>query len=232
MNESLPIVLVPGLLCSPRLYHEQIPYLWQFGPVTIADHRKDDTLDGIARRILAAAPPRFALIGLSMGGYIAYAILRAAADRVVKLALLDTAARADLPEQTARRNAQIEMAQTGRLNDVVEQLWPLFVHKNRHSDAGLKRIVQAMADDTGADAFVRQQRAIMGRPDSRPDLPKIACPTLVVVGDGDTLTPPKVAEEIVGLVPRSRLVTIPDCGHLSPIEKPDAVTKLLVEWLQ
>lgn len=232
MTESLPIVLVPGLLCSPRLYAKQIPHLWQYGPVTVADHRKDETLDDIAGRILSSAPPRFALVGLSMGGYIAYAIMRAAPQRVAKLALLDTAARADLPEQTARRNAQIELAATGRLNEVAEQLWPLFVHQNRHHDAGLKAVVMAMVEDTGADAFVRQQRAIMTRPDSRPDLPAIRCPTMVLVGDGDVLTPPKTAQEIAGLIPGSRLVTIPDCGHLSPIERPEAVTRALVEWLQ
>jgi pimeloyl-ACP methyl ester carboxylesterase len=232
MTDSLPIVLVPGLLCSPRLYAPQIPHLWQFGPVTVADHRKDDTLDAIAGRILASAPARFALVGLSMGGYIAYAIMRAAPQRVTKLALLDTAARADRPEQTERRNAQIELANAGRLNEVAEQLWPLFVHENRHNDASLKAIVMDMVRDTGPEAFVRQQRAIMARPDSRPDLPEIKCPTLVLVGDGDTLTPPKTAQEIASLIPGSRLVTIPDCGHLSPIERPDAVTRALVEWLQ
>ena len=110
MTEPLPTMLVPGLLCSPRLYAGQIPHLWRFGPVTVADHRRDETLDAIAHRILAAAPPKFALVGLSMGGYIAYAILRAAPERVAKLALLDTAARADTPEQTERRKAQIALA--------------------------------------------------------------------------------------------------------------------------
>ena len=232
MTETLPTILLPGLLCSPRLYAEQIPHLWQSGPIMIADHRSDETLDAIAARILFAAPPRFALAGLSMGGYIAYAILRAAPDRVAKLALIDTAARADTPEQTERRKTQIELARTGRFAEIIEALWPLFVHQNRRHDAALKRIVQAMAQETGPEAFIRQQHAIMTRPDSRPDLAKIACPTLVLVGDGDMLTPPKLAEEIAGLIPQSRLVVVPDCGHLSTIEKPEAVTKALVEWLQ
>ena len=232
MTETLPTILLPGLLCSPRLYAEQIPHLWQSGPIMIADHRRDETLDAIAARILFAAPPRFALAGLSMGGYIAYAILRAAPDRVAKLALIDTAARADTPEQTERRKTQIELARTGRFAEIIEALWPLFVHQNRRHDAALKRIVQALAQETGPEAFIRQQHAIMTRPDSRPDLAKIACPTLVLVGDGDMLTPPKLAEEIAGLIPQSRLVVVPDCGHLSTIEKPEAVTKALVEWLQ
>ncbi len=232
MTESLPTILVPGLLCSARLYAPQIPTLWSFGAVTVVDHRQDETLDGIAARILNSAPPRFALAGLSMGGYIAYAILRAAPERVAKLALLDTAARADTPEQSERRNAQIALAQSGKLGEVIDALLPLFIHKNRMNDEALKKTVRAMADETGPDAFVRQQRAIMGRPDSRPDLPKIKCPTLVLVGDGDVLTPPKVAEEIASLVPGSRLVVVPDCGHLSTIERPEAVTRVLVEWMQ
>ncbi len=232
MTEPLPTLLVPGLLCSARLFADQIPALWRFGAVTVVDHRQDETLDGIAARILKGAPPRFALCGLSMGGYISYAILRAAPKRVVKLALLDTAARADTPEQTERRKAQIALAQSGKFGEVVETLLPAFIHKDRMNDEALKKTVRDMADDTGADAFVRQLRAIMSRPDSRPDLPKITCPTTVIVGDGDALTPPKVAEEIAGLIPNSRLVVVPDCGHLSTIERPQAVTKALVEWIQ
>ena len=105
MSDSLPIVLIPGLLASARLYAEQVPELWRFGPVTVADHTRDDTMTGIATRILAAAPPKFALIGLSMGGYISFEIMRLAPERVAKLALLDTSARPDLPEQSEARRA-------------------------------------------------------------------------------------------------------------------------------
>jgi pimeloyl-ACP methyl ester carboxylesterase len=227
----MPIVLVPGLLCSPLLYANQVPALWQFGPVTIADHRRDDSMDAIAKRILASAPPRFALVGLSMGGYIAQAIMRAAPERVTRLALLDTGARADLPEQAERRKKQIELARAGRLAEISETLWPLFVHKDRQGDAALKKIVLHMAQHTGADAFIRQQTAIMTRPDSRPDLPKIKCPTVIIVGEGDQLTPPKLAEEIAAAIPNNRLVTIPECGHLSTLERPDAVSTALVQWM-
>src|SRR5262249_55214680 len=100
MSGPLPIVLVPGLNCSARLYAEQVPVLWGWGPITIADHRRDDSVEAIAARILAAAPPRFALAGLSLGGYIAFAIMRKAPERVARLALLDTSARPDAPEQS------------------------------------------------------------------------------------------------------------------------------------
>src|ERR1700728_819240 len=109
-SDPLPVVLIPGLTCTARLYAEQVPALWQFGPVTIADHRRDDSMAAIARRILAAAPPRFALAGLSMGGYIAFEIMRQAPERVAKLALLDTGARPEVPERTAQRKPLIALA--------------------------------------------------------------------------------------------------------------------------
>lgn len=232
MTEGLPIVLVPGLLCTPRLYAEQMPHLWALGPVTVADHRRDDSMDGIVRRLLALAPERFTLVGLSMGGYIAHALMRAAPERVVKLALLDTGARADTPEQTERRKTQIGMAQSGRFDEVLEVLHPAFVHKNRRHDAALKKIVLDMAAVTGPDAFVRQLTAIMTRPDARPHLPGYRCPTLILVGDGDELTPLALAEEMAGLIPGSRLQTIADCGHLSTLEQPDAVTRALVDFVK
>jgi pimeloyl-ACP methyl ester carboxylesterase len=232
MSEPLPILLVPGLNCTPRLYASQIPALWEFGPVTVADHRRDDSVEAIAAGILAAAPPRFVLMGLSLGGYIAFAILRAAPERVLRLALLDTSARPDTPAQSERRQGHIELARTGRFEEVPDLQFPLLVHANRHGDATLKHIVVQMAQETGPEAFVRQQFAILTRPDSRPGLADIRCPTLVLVGDGDQLTPPELAAEMHALMPASRLVTIPDCGHLSTIERPDAVNRTLTEWMR
>src|SRR6202166_3753352 len=228
---ALPIVLIPGLTCSARLYAEQIPALWHFGPVTIADHTRDDSMAAIARRILAAAPPRFALAGLSMGVYIAFEIMRQAAGRVAKLALLDTGARGDTPEQTERRKVVIALANSGRYADVTDIAFPVYVHRNRHNDEALKRIVRTMAEETGPEAFLRQQRAIIGRPDSRPGLGAITCPTLVLVGEGDEATPPELAREIAAGISGSRLVMIPDSGHLSTLERPQAVTAALVEWM-
>jgi pimeloyl-ACP methyl ester carboxylesterase len=231
MTPVLPLLLVPGLLCSARLYTSQIAALWQFGPLTVADHRRDSTIEAIAKRILADAPPRFALAGLSMGGYIAFAILRMAPERVSKLALLDTSARPDTAEQSSGREKLITMGRAGKLDDIVEALTPRFLHRNRSNEENLKRIVREMAADTGADAFVRQQKAIMARMDSRPLLASIRCPTLVLVGDGDELTPPELSKEICSGVSGARLVVVPDCGHLSTIEKPDAVNAALAEWL-
>jgi pimeloyl-ACP methyl ester carboxylesterase len=232
MTEALPTILVPGLNCSARLYAEQIPALWRFGGVMVADHTRDDTMAAIARRILASAPPRFALAGLSMGGYISLEIMRQAPQRVAKLALLDTGARAETPEQTKMRLPRIELAKQGRMAEVADSLFSLLVHRDRGGDEALKRLVRAMAEEIGAAAFLRQQQAIIARPDSRPGLAAISCPTLVLVGDSDEATPPALAREIAAGIRGSRLVAVPHCGHLSTIERPEAVTRALVEWLQ
>jgi len=230
-DHALPIVLVPGLLASPRLYAEQIPELWRLGPVTVATHTRDDSMGAIARRILASAPKRFALAGLSMGGYICFEILRQAPERVATLVLLDTSSRPDSPEQSEQRRSQIELARGGRLDEVAETLFPRLVHARRWGDESLRRTWRAMVREVGAEGFVNQQTAIMGRPDSRPGLAAIRCPTLVIVGDGDLLTPPERAEEIAKGIPGARLAVIRDSGHLSTLEQPAAVTKSLVQFL-
>ena len=229
---GLPIVLVPGLLATARLYAEQIPALWREGPVTIADHTRDDSIRAIARRILAGAPPRFALAGLSMGGYVLFEILRQAPERVERVAFLDTTARLDPPELAERRRRQIDLAREGRFGAVAEMQYPLLVHRSRLGDEALRKLVRVMADETGAEAFVRQQTAVIERADSRPDLAAIACPALVLVGDGDELFPPENSAEIAAGLPDARLVTIRRCGHLSTLERPEEVTRALVEWLR
>lgn len=228
--DSLPTVLVPGLATTALLYREQIPALWHFGPVMVANQTLHGSMSAIAADILANSPPRFALAGLSMGGYIAFEIMRQAPGRVSKLALLNTSARADTPEQTVRRKAQIEMLTNGKRREAFDLLFPLLVHPSRRTDVALKAIVEAMSLSMPPDAYRRQQMAIMGRPDSRSGLSAIKCPTLVLVGDGDQLTPPSLAQEIAAGIEGARLVTVPDCGHLSTLERPDIVTEHLMNW--
>jgi pimeloyl-ACP methyl ester carboxylesterase len=227
----VPTVLIPGLLCSPRLYAEQIPALWRFGPVSVASHHHDDSLAAIAGRILAAAPPRFTLVGLSMGGYLAFEIMRQAGHRVTRLALLNTTARPDTAEASQRRSGQIALARDGQFAEVADVLYRSWVRPARRGDLALRQVIRQMADETGPEAFVRQQLAIMNRPDSRAGLAAISCPTLVVAGAEDEVTVPGHAAEIADRVPRARLTVIPDCGHLSTLERPAAVTEALVGWL-
>lgn len=232
MADPLPLILVPGLLCSARLYAPQLPALWPFGSVTVADHRRDDSVESVARRILDGAPERFALAGLSYGGYVALAVLRAAPERVARLALLDTQARPDSEDAKAGRRKLMAMAEEGKLNDVVDMLTPKFLSAAHQNDPKLRQIVRDMARETGVDAFLKQQRAIMSRPDSRPLLASIECPTLVLVGDSDGLTPPDLSKEMAQGIRGANLAIIPNCGHLSTIEQPDAVNAALIDWLR
>ena len=227
-----PVVLVPGLLASPRYFAAQLPVLWPFGAVSVANHTGHDSMAALARDILATAPPRFALLGHSMGGYIAFEILRQAGDRVTRLALLDTSARADTPEQTENRRRQIAIAQAGRFAELPDLQYPNYVHPSRHSDAGLRALIRAMAEDNGAEAFVRQQTAIIGRIDSRPTLATISCPTLVLVGDADQPTPPARAQEIAAGIAGSKLVVVPQSGHMTPLERPAEVVAALRDWMR
>jgi pimeloyl-ACP methyl ester carboxylesterase len=231
MAAKTNLVLVPGLLCTRALWEPQIAALGDIADITVADHTRHDTMDAIARSILAAAPERFALAGLSMGGFISYAILRQAPQRVTRLALLDTGYRADTPERKDQRLRRNELARREGAGAVQDELMPLLIHKDRLGDKAFTALVRQMAVDTGTEALVRQHAALMGRPDSRPFLASIKCPTLVLVGREDALTPVDIAQEIVAGIPGARLEIIPDCGHLSTMERPEAVNRALRAWL-
>lgn len=231
MTRKIPLILLPGLLCDAALWRPQVEGLAAVAEPLIIDLTKDDSFPAMARRALAAAPPNFALAGLSMGGYVAQEIMRQAPDRVEKLALLDTSARADTPEQTARRRGLIELSEKGEFKGVTPRLLPLLIHSARHEDEPLGAIVMGMAERVGKEAFLRQQKAIMGRPDGREDLRRIACPTLVLCGRQDALTPLALHEEIAGLVPGAKMIVVEDCGHLSTLEKPATVTAAMRQWL-
>jgi pimeloyl-ACP methyl ester carboxylesterase len=232
MDNTMPILLVAGLGCSLRIYAPVAPALWRFGPVTVANHIRDDNMGAIARRILAEAPPRFALAGHSMGGYIAFEIMRQAPERVAKLALLNTQARPDTPEVSARRQGQIAQAQAGEFHAVLDELFPIFVHPSRRGDEGLRKLVHDMGDDIGAEAFVRQQTAVIGRADSHPTLATISCPTLVLSGDEDNTIPNALSVEMAEGIPGAKLRILPHCGHLPQPEQPQATADALLEWLR
>lgn len=227
-----PLVLVPGLSCNAALYAPQWPALADGRPILVADHSRDDTLSGIAQRLLAAAPARFALCGLSMGGYIAFEVLRQAPERVTRLALLDTSAKPATEETNLPRQQMIALAEKGAFDNVTTLLWQKLVAPARLTDEPLRLLVRQMADDVGASGFVSQQRAIMRRPDSRPTLAASSCPVLVLVGEEDEITPVTDAREMAGLVgSRGRLAVISGSGHLSTLEAPQAVTAELLGWL-
>jgi pimeloyl-ACP methyl ester carboxylesterase len=225
-----PVVLVPGLLCSSEIFADQISALWPLGPVTVASPLEGETIEAAAAAILRDAPPRFALAGLSMGGYLCFEIMRQAPSRILKLALIDTSARADTIEQIDARLETLEQARTCFMEVALLSLANL-LHPRRREDPDLLEINRRMARAVGFEGFQLQLRIAISRPDSRPFLSAINVPTLVLVGDRDPLTPVTRSEEIASAVRGAELKVVPDCGHLSPIERPEQVSEALVQWV-
>lgn len=230
LNARPRLLLFPGLLCDARLWRDQVAALSGVA-CTVADCTQDDTLDGMAQRALSTMSGRFAVAGLSMGGYAAMALMRLAPEHVTGLCLMDTSARPDTPEQARRRRGMMALVARGnRFKGVTPRLLPLLLHPGRLGDQALCDEVMAMADRVGQAAYLRQQAAIVARPDSRPDLERVTVPTLVAVGAGDQLTPPDLADEIAELIPGAELRIVEDAGHLPPMERPSDTTELLRGW--
>jgi len=226
----LPLVLLSGALCDAALWRHQIAGLSDIADVRVGDLTRDDSVGAMAARVLAGAPPRFALAGISLGGYVALEIMRRAPERVTRLALLDTTARPE-EEASAAGNPAARDAGVAGLGQV-GLLTTLLVHPKRLADRRLATILGAMAERVGRKAFLRQQRASRTRPDSRADLAAIVCPTLLICGRQDPLAPPALHEEMATAIPGAELLIIEECGHLPPLEQPEEVTGALRRWLQ
>lgn len=226
------IIFIPGLICDADLFADQSAMVRATHPVTVADTTRDDTIEAMARRLLVDHPEdELILIGLSMGGYIALEAQALAPERVSRIALFNTNARADAPEASADRKRLIALTEAGRFEQVCETLWAKFVAEKRRQDQALQARIAAMAANIGPEAFIRQERAIMGRRDHRARLGEITIPALVIVGDEDVLTPPALSQEMAEALPQATLGIIPDCGHLSTMERPEAVNRALAAWL-
>lgn len=229
---ALPLLLLPGLLCDSRLWRDALPPIAELAEPRIADLTRSDNLAGMALDALALMndAPRFAVAGLSMGGYVALEIMRQAPARVTHLALFDTSARPDTPEQTERRRGLLSLSRQGQFRGVTPRLLPMLIHPSRQGTP-LAQEVMDMAERVGSEAFLRQQNAIMHRPDSRPDLAGIRVPTLVACGAEDALTPPELHDEMAAMIPGARLVRFAGSGHLPTMEVPEAAGAALREWL-
>jgi pimeloyl-ACP methyl ester carboxylesterase len=227
------LVLVPGLLCDALMWRPQLAALAAVADCWVADHTRSETMADVAADVLREAPfEKFALAGLSMGGYVALEMMRQAAQRVLKLALLDTSARADTPEQSQKRRDFISLAGRGRFLGITHALLPLLVHRSHLTNQELVSTIKKMAENTGKDAFIRQERAIISRADSLPLLSRIACPTLVLCGRQDALTPLERHEEMAARISGSRLEIVEECGHLSTMERPAETSAALRRWLR
>jgi pimeloyl-ACP methyl ester carboxylesterase len=227
------LVLLPGLLCDGALWAPQVAALSDIAECWIPDSLAQANMPAMAHAVLRDAPfDRFALAGLSMGGYVCMEIMRQAPQRVGAIALLDTRATADTPEETQRRHDLMRLAQTARgFQPVTTRMLPLLIHESRLGDTPLVEVVRGMAQRTGIEAYVRQQQAIISRPDSRADLEQIAVPSLVLCGRQDALTTLSDHEDMARLIPGAELIVVEQCGHLSSLERPDDVNVALRHWI-
>ena len=229
---SEPLLLIPGLMCTAALFAPQVEAFAGGRQVIVADHTQSGSMAEVARQILAAAPPRFALAGLSMGVYLSLEIVAQAPDRVTRLALLDGKARPDTAEQTAGRRTLLSMADEGRFMEITTGvLLQRLVAPHRLADEALRKTIVEMAADTGEAAFRRQMNAIITRRNYRPVLGQVNCPTLVLTGELDVITPPDCAQEMAAGIAGAQLEILHGCGHLATLEAPDAVNAALAGWL-
>lgn len=231
VKPKIHVLFLPGLLNDASLFRDQLAALSPVALTEVADLTRADSIAELATGVLAEAPAgRFALVGLSMGGYVALEIMRQAPDRVCGLALLDTSARPETPAASSARKALMKLAETD-MEAVCEQLLPRLSHPERMNLPAVRGVFHSMAIGLGKDVFLRQQTAIMGRADSRPSLAAITCPTLVICGRDDLVTPPEVAEEIAAGIQQARLCIVDTCGHLSTLDQPEEVAQLLLKWV-
>jgi pimeloyl-ACP methyl ester carboxylesterase len=230
--EKVNLLLLPGLLNDASLFEQQVSVLADEAHIAVADLTRSDSIADLASDALSQAPgDEFALVGLSMGGYVAFEIMRRAPQRVRALALLDTTARPDSSEATAARETLMRLSESD-FPAVIETLLPRLAHPTRANTPEVGGVIQSMAMGLGKDVFQRQQRAIIGRIDSRPALKQIDCPTLVLCGRDDLITPPDLHRELAAAIRGAKLAIIDECGHLSPLDQPARVTEALQRWLQ
>ena len=225
------LLILPGLLEDADAFEHQVVALRERATVLAADLTREDTMAGLAREALRQAPEGpLAVLGHSMGGYVLLEMLRQAPGRIDSAIFLNTNARPDTPESTANRRRLMEQASRD-FPGVIKTLLPKLVTEAHLAEVGIAGKITAMALATGKEAFLRQEAAIIGRADSRPHLADIRCRALVIAADQDALMPVEVVREIAEGIPGARFEVVEDSGHMTSIEQPEALTRLLREWL-
>lgn len=232
-----PVLLLPGMLCSPRLFEAQIAALDDVAEIVVPDWRDAplsiwNTWEKAARWALAQMPAdRFALAGLSLGGMLAVEIMQIAPERVTTLALLDTGVRGQNEAERAVRRARIRLADEGHFELVLGMQMTRFIPAYRLPDKALVDEVMTMCGEIGVEIYKCQEELAAIRSDRRPGLPRIGCPTVVVCGRDDAATPLLLSEEMAAAIPGAKLVVIEKCGHLVTMEKPAETNAILRRWL-
>lgn len=225
------LVMLSGHLCSEKLWENQIKVFEADYTCLPYVFRQGDSIENFAQQVLDTAPVSFSLAGLSMGGYVAFEIMRRAPQRVERLALLDTSAEADTPERTAHRYVDMKAADDLGLEGFAKTLTARWMHPVQAKQAVFRESIVEMVLSVGHAAQKRQARALMHRADSFPTLASIKCPTLILCGREDLPTPLSMHEDMARCLPDSHLVIIEQCGHLSTMEQPAAVNAALRQWL-
>ncbi len=225
----MSLVLLPGFMLDADLWHDVSGRLQTFGPLIHADLGRDDTMVAMARRTLATAPASFALIGFSMGGYIAREMVRIAPERVRALVLIATSARDATPLQTQRKAAAADRVGAAGLAGLSRSAVARSLHPDRAGDVALTGRIHAMGTRLGKEAFLRQCR--LDRRGDLDQLHEIRCPTLVVAGEQDRLRSLAEATELHQGIAGSDFAVIKDTEHMIPMEAPDRLVEVIVPWL-
>ena len=234
---SLPhLILVPGLVCDADAWKHQAESLRASTSVDIVDHGMNDSLEKMAEAVLRRAPAQFALAGHSMGGRVAFEVLRRSPDRVMGLAALDTAYLPWNRDQAGEREreeryALLQKARSEGMRAMGLQWVQRMVHPRRLSDTALIEAILSMIARKTPEIFNAQIQAMLARPDATPVLRSIHCPTIVLCGRQDAWSCLTTHEAMAALIPKSSLVVIEDCGHMSTMEQPGAVTAAMTDWL-
>lgn len=230
------LLLLPGLLCDRAVWASIVPQLETMARCDVAEYSDASSLAAMADRVLKDAPATFALAGHSMGGRVALEIVRRAPERVERIALLSTGYRARSPgaageEERSRRMALLALAQGKGMREMAREWVQPMVHPVRRADGTLIDAILDMFERRTPAEFAAQIEALLTRPDATALLPTIACPTLVLCGRADGWATPSQHEEMATLIPAGRLAMVEECGHMAPMERPDAVAAELVAWM-
>jgi pimeloyl-ACP methyl ester carboxylesterase len=227
------LILLPGLASDARMWQDQLAVLPERWCPHVTDvHARHTSINDMAATLLEEHPGDLVLCGASMGGIIAMEVARQAPQRIRGLALLGTNARPETDDVRQLREAAITFFEQGRALEVLRLNVPLAFHASRMGDTRLTQAYLDFVMAAGTGQLVRQNRAIIGRPDARLHLPTLTCPVLVLCGDADQLTPPECSREIAALVPHAEFALVPDCGHMLTMERPEVVNPALLGWLE
>jgi pimeloyl-ACP methyl ester carboxylesterase len=230
------LVFLPGLASDAAMWQPQLAHLHAAPPAGLTPlvtdvHARHGSIETMATALLREQSGELVLCGASMGAIVAMEVARQAPDRVRGLALLGTNARPETDDMRALRTSAIELFRVGRVEEILQANVPLAFHPVNASNRALVQAYLDMVLRAGAEQLIRQNQAIMARPDARLHLSQVQCPTLVMCGDTDQLTPPDCSHEIAALVPGAQLVMVPRCGHMLTMEQPDLVNATLGAWL-